>query len=156
MTQLRGKIYGQAELDKLFADLSKALGPADKRRIIRGSLRATAKPYVEKIAGKTPVDTGKLKASASMRIRTPKGAEGIPTIYLGWFGKDIHWGQMMAVEYGTKNREAVRPIRTALDEMEGTAGRTEFVDQVLDRSGKVLADIARKQKQRLTAAKARR
>lgn len=120
---------GGKELEQNLLDLAKEFGPRNIRSSMNAPLKKAIVPITEEIRQKTPVDTGKLKASIITKTGRGPIVKAIKTLgrkfgykapktnvfaaaYTGWTGP---WYKLFRVEYGTRHFPAKHIISQSLE-----------------------------------------
>ena len=115
MTDVVMKVEGLKELEKALTELNEEFGGKSAPQAIRPAIRKAMAPLVPKLQAATPEDTGALKQSAKLSVRTPNKKMASQSEHynnttilagqVGWFWKKPSlWSRALAVEYGTQDR----------------------------------------------------
>lgn len=117
-------VFGVKELDRQFQKLPANL----QRKMLRSSLRSSAKLVSRKAKGKTPVLRGDLRRA--IKVRAGKRSRNNISINIGvdsssLLGKDFY---ASFIELGTKHIEAKKFLRTAITEGEKEVLRNIYKD----------------------------
>ena len=167
MIQVSGRVLGTRRVYATIGKLADMLGPKDSRKVLSDSLRRTVRPYVDRLRELTPVDTGELRQSSTIRTRNKRGTN-VPVVFVGWFQRNTGLNPQQAraqaikqlvVEFGTRDggRTGVYALRRIADEISSN-GRAEFRQNFVKSLDKVTGQLAKRNAQQAKAdrSKARR
>jgi HK97 gp10 family phage protein len=133
------KVQGLKELEASLIALNKEYGGKSAPQAMRPAIKAAMAPLQSELASNTPVDTGALRDSASVKIGKPSkkmvsnsahyNSTTIIAGRVGWFWRtDSLWYEALAVEFGTQNKAGQHPLKNLFDsnnqEMLNTFKRT--------------------------------
>ena len=119
MTQQGVPIEGLPRMRKQFKELSDKM----QRRVLRGALRAAARPVLKDAKARVPVRTGALKKAIGVAV-TVKTVESTATIGVRRKRPGQPARRAHLVEFGTKHTSARPFLRPALDSKKEAVVRT--------------------------------
>lgn len=119
------KVEGLRELERNLLELAEEYGPKNALGALRKPMRDALTPVKSAISANTPVDTGALKNSVTIRItqatRKDRDAvyinpDSILIARVGWFWRRPSlWSRALAVEFGNSQVSAQPVIMPAFD-----------------------------------------
>ena len=124
--EINFKVEGLKQAERNLRELAKTFGdPKYALQAIRPAIRKALLPLKKQIEGDTPVLSGKLKSSVAIKITKPNkrekqklGSDAVIFGKVGWFWKapETYWRRGLAVEFGTKNKQATPVLVPALEQ----------------------------------------
>ena len=150
------EVKGLKELEWALIALQKEYGGKAAVQAMRPAVKAALKPVEAKVKGRTPVDSGDLRDSTSLKIGAVTKKMKHSNHYnsttviagrAGWFWrKPSLWHQALAVEFGTRNTPATHTLEQVFDsEVRGMTKRfKDTLGPAIEKKAKQLAKKAKK------------
>ena len=140
---------GFREAERNLVNLAREFGPRGTRTLINRELRSAFRPVADEIRSNTPVDTGGLRDSVSLRVGAPtrrdrRNPEVGPNVFAiaraGWFWRGTSlWFQSINVEYGNSQQAPHNILRSALENNANTVltNLATGLGEAIERAGTV-------------------
>ena len=108
-----------AALRSTMGKIAKNMSPAQSQSIYRKAFEVPANELATQIRSKTPVRSGKLLRSVSVKTIIT-GTDSI-SVYIGYLDtakRRIRYSQVLSIEYGSARSKAYKAIQTSFDALD--------------------------------------